>query len=202
MGARAGYSILNGLFISFICLTGTLSYIVWAVPIDAGMAIILWIGIVISAQAFQATPRAHAPAVIMGLLPGIAAWGAFMAKNGLRAADYGELTPPAFSARLIANFHNADIWIDGAFALEQGFIFTAMILAALTVAIIERQFIKAALWCWVATLLSTTGLMHSYRWTTTDTAFSLTPAWEYATAYALMGLIFFSARWFCIENKN
>ena len=58
-------------------------------PIDAGMAIVLWIGIVITAQAFQATPREHAPAVVVGLLPGVAAWGALMAKNGLRAAGVG-----------------------------------------------------------------------------------------------------------------
>ena len=45
------------------------------------MAIVLWIGIVISAQAFQATPR-ETPAVVIGLLPGIGAWAALMAKNG------------------------------------------------------------------------------------------------------------------------
>ena len=70
MGARAGYSMLNGVFVTVICLTGTLAWIAWAVPIDAGMAIVLWIGIVITAQAFQATPREHAPAVVVGLLPG------------------------------------------------------------------------------------------------------------------------------------
>ena len=86
MGARAGYSVLNGAFATVVCLTGTLAYIAWAVPVDAGMAIVLWIGLVITAQAFQATPRAHAPAVVVGLLPGVAAWGALMAKNGLRAA--------------------------------------------------------------------------------------------------------------------
>ncbi|MFZ4704251.1 MAG: NCS2 family permease, partial [Candidatus Methylumidiphilus sp.] len=59
LGARAGYSVLNGVFMSFICLSGTLSYIVWAVPVDAGLAIVLWIGIVIAAQAFQATPKEH-----------------------------------------------------------------------------------------------------------------------------------------------
>ena len=52
------------------------------------MAIVLWIGIVISAQAFQATPRAHAPAVVIGLLPGVGAWAALMAKNGLYARLY------------------------------------------------------------------------------------------------------------------
>ena len=89
LGARAGYSVLNGIFVTVICVTGTLAWIAWAIPIDAGMAIVLWIGIVIVAQAFQATPREHAPAVVVGLLPGIGAWGALMAKNGLRAAGLG-----------------------------------------------------------------------------------------------------------------
>ena len=89
LGARAGYSILNGAFVTIVALTGTLALISWAVPVDAGMAIVLWIGMVISAQAFQATPREHAPAVVVGLLPAIGAWGALMAKNGLRAAGVG-----------------------------------------------------------------------------------------------------------------
>lgn len=200
MGARAGYSILNGAFITLICLTGSLSYIAWAIPIDAGMAIVLWIGIVIAAQAFQETPRKHAPAVVMGLLPGIAAWGAFMAKSGVRAADYGTAQMPAFSESMLMRFQQSDIWIHGAFALEQGFIFTAMILAALTVAIIERHFIKAALWSGSASLLSACGLIHSYRWTVSDTALSLTPAWEWSIAYALMGLIFLTAKWICVDD--
>jgi AGZA family xanthine/uracil permease-like MFS transporter len=169
------------------------------VPIDAGMAIVLWIGIVIAAQAFQETPKSHAPAVVLGLLPGIAAWGAFMAKSGVRAAS--DPNQNVFDNDLISRFQMADIWIHGAFALEQGFIFTAMILAAMTVAVIERQFINAALWSGAASLLSASGLIHSYRWTASDTALSLTPAWEWAMAYALMGLVFFLAKWLCVEDK-
>ena len=202
MGARVGYSILNGLFITIICLSGTLAYIVWAIPIDAGMAIVLWIGIVISAQAFQVVPKKHAPAVALGLLPAIGAWGAVMAKQGLRAAGYGSADGVPFSADLIATFHKADVWIDGAFALEQGFIFTAMILSALTVAVIERQFMRAAIWSWTAAALSATGLMHSYRWTFSDTALSLTPAWPWVVGYGLMGLVFFMARWLCVPNDR
>src|SRR5262249_18998659 len=89
LGARAGDSILHGCFATLICLTGTLGWIAWAVPIDAGMAIVLWIGIVITAQAFQATPKEHAPAAVIGLLPGVGAWGTMMAKAGLQAAGVG-----------------------------------------------------------------------------------------------------------------
>ncbi len=41
MGSRAGYSILNGVFVTLIALTGGLAWIAWAVPIDAGMAIVI-----------------------------------------------------------------------------------------------------------------------------------------------------------------
>jgi AGZA family xanthine/uracil permease-like MFS transporter len=185
MGARSGYSVLNAVFATVVCLTGTVSHIAWGVPIDAGMAIVLWIGIVITAQAFQATPRGHAPAVVLGLLPGVGAWGALMAKNGLRAAGVGEPGGRPFSAELIPAFHASDTWIDGAFALEQGFIFTAMILSAATVAIIERHFTRAAAWCALAALLASCGLVHAYRWTPGDTAIALRPAWAWAAGYAL-----------------
>ena len=194
LGARAGYSILNGAFVTIICVTGTLAWISWAVPIDAGMAIVLWIGIVISAQAFEATPRHHAAAVVVGLLPGIGAWGALMAKNGLRAAGMGTEARP-FTDALVPEFLKNDVWIHGVFSLEQGFLFTSMLLSAAVVGVIERRWNAAAAWCALASVISATGLMHSYQWTPADTVLRLSPAWPFATAYAAMAVLFFSARW-------
>lgn len=202
MGARAGYSVLNGVFFALVGLTGTLAWIAWAVPIDAGMAIVLWIGLVITAQAFQATPREHAPAVVVGLLPGVAGWGALMVKNGLRAAGMGLPGGPPFSEALIPAFLASDTWVHGIFALEQGFILTAMILSAATVAILERRFRVAALWCLAAAVLSALGLMHSYAWTPADTVVSLTPAWPWVTGYAVMAAIFFVAPWVTVEGEG
>jgi adenine/guanine/hypoxanthine permease len=201
LGARAGYSVLNGIFMTLVCISGTLAWIAWAVPIDAGMAIVLWIGIVISAQAFQATPPEHAPAVVLGILPGIAAWGALMAKAGLRAAGLGAAGGP-FSEALVAEFAKADVWIHGAFALEQGFLFTAMVLAAATVAVIERKWTAAAAWCAIGALLSAVGLMHSYQWTPSDTVLKLAPAWPFAAGYAVMALVFFTARWTTEKHEH
>jgi AGZA family xanthine/uracil permease-like MFS transporter len=194
LGARAGYSVLNGAFVTIICLTGTLAWIAWAIPIDAGMAIVLWIGMMIVAQAFQATPLEHAPAVVVGLLPGIGAWGALMAKNGLRAAGLGGTAGP-FSDSLIGEFQKSDTWIHGAFAIEQGFLFTAMLLSAAVVGVIQRRWTVAAAWCACAALLSATGLMHSYQWTFGDTAIRLAPAWPYVIGYTGMALLFYTAHW-------
>jgi AGZA family xanthine/uracil permease-like MFS transporter len=190
LGARAGYSVLNAVFFTIICLSGTLAWITWAIPVEAGMAIVLWIGIVMTAQAFQATPPRHAPAVVMGLLPGLGAWGVMMAKEGVRAGG------GVFAPALVDKFHAAGTAIDGAFALEQGFIFTAMILSAMTVALIERQFLRAALWSAIAALLSLVGLMHSFAFTPTDTVGALgTPGYGWALAYGLVALLFVAAKW-------
>ncbi len=196
LGARAGYSILNGAFATVICLTGTLGWIVWAIPVDAGMAIVLWIGIVITAQAFQATPREHAPAAVIGLLPGVGAWGTMMAKNGLLAAGYGSQNGPAFSEKLLPAFLNTSgTYIHGAFALSQGFIFTSMLLAAATVCVIERRFAQAGLWCLSGALLSALGLIHTYAFTPADAVGHLAPAWNHALGYTAMAAVFFSARY-------
>lgn len=199
LGARAGYSILNGLFLAVICVTGTAAYVNHFVPIDAAMAIVLWIGIVITAQAFAATPRHHAPAVVIGILPGIAAWGVLTTKTALRiASSLG--TPVEFSSRLEAVFQAHDVWLSGGLALEQGFILAAMVLSAATVAVIERRFTAASLWCCGGALLSAFGLMHAYQWSGGDTV--MRPGWPWQTsaapfaiAYGAMAVIYFAARW-------
>ena len=202
MGARAGYSILNAVFCSAIIFTGSMAWVAWAVPIDAALAIVLWIAVVITAQAFQTTPREHAPAAVVGLLPGVAAWGVLMAKNGLRAAGVGSPDGPPFIEELIGKFALTDTWIHGGFALEQGFILVAMILSAASVAIIERTFVRASLWMFTAAGLSATGLIHAYRFTGADAVGALVPAWPWAIGYAVVGLLLLVAPWITVANEE
>ena len=109
-----------------------------------------------------------------------------MAKAGLRAAGVGAPGGQPFSGALVEAFQRSDTWIHGAFALEQGFIFTAMIFSAATVAVIERRFARAAAWCAGGAVLSACGLMHSYRFTVGDTAVRLAPAWPWAESISTL----------------
>ena len=205
MGARAGYSVLNALFFTIVCLTGILAHFAAIIPIDAGMAIIVYIGVIITAQAFQATPIKHAPAVVLGILPGIAAWGALMIKSGLRGAGYGTPDKPFHQTEsLVGTFQTQfDLFIDGAYALNEGFIFTAMIWSATTVAIIERRTWVGAIWCGIGVVLSLLGLMHSTIYTVGDVTMAMfTPAIGWAIGYAIFGGILVVAPWITEDSPE
>jgi adenine/guanine/hypoxanthine permease len=190
MGARIGYSWLNGVVMGGACLLGLFGVIAALVPIEAGMAIVLYIGLVIAAQAFDATPRSHAPAVVLGLLPGLASWGSMLLKAGLRAGGSGTAAQP-FTAALLTPLNQADVWAAGAFALEQGQIISAMLLAALLVYVIERRFWAAALCAAVASGCAWIGVIHAWRFTQADTVLQL--GWgvgaAWAQGYLLMALV-------------
>ncbi|WLT37418.1 hypothetical protein NON20_16330 [Synechocystis sp. B12] len=119
-----------------------------------------------------------------------------MAKNSLRVAGLGTPDNP-ITPELVPAFQQADLFITGAFALEQGLIFSAMILAAMTVYIIEQKFGLAALWAIAAGILSWLGLMHSYRWTGADTVMAL--GWgagaSWAISYFLLALLLIYVQW-------
>lgn len=179
MGARAGYSTLNGLVITLICLTGTVALLASITPIEAGIAIVLWIGIVITAQAFQATPNDHAPAVALGLFPAIAAWGAVVVMGAFDAArmipiEGGALAPvgPGNTIQILLDMKHAEAGLNtvvsgfllhGMILMERGYIFTCMVLAAIAACLIDRKFSAATIWALVGGALAAVGLTHAYQ---------------------------------------
>jgi AGZA family xanthine/uracil permease-like MFS transporter len=139
----------------------------------------------------------------MGILPGVAAWGCLLAKTGLRAAGVGSPGGPPLTEAFIGIFQRSDTFIAGAFALEQGFIFTSMLLGAATVYVIERRFVRAGLWCLGGSIMSLIGLMHSYRFTGADTVINVpTPAWPFVIGYAGMAVCFILARFITIPTDD
>ena len=70
VGARLGYSWMNGLAIGLSCFLGLFALISLAVPVQVRVAIIVYVGIMITAQSFQVTPSSHAAAVVLGTMVG------------------------------------------------------------------------------------------------------------------------------------
>ena len=86
-GGRAGYSMASGLFIALLCFLGLFGVLsTQCCRLPAIVPILLYIGLLIGAQAFQSTPRLHAAAVVAAIIPNLAAWGAGLIDNALAAA--------------------------------------------------------------------------------------------------------------------
>ena len=184
MGARWSYSWLNGGVICAIALFGVVGQVLSFVPLEVTLGILLWIGLVITAQAFQASPQPHALAVATGLIPALAAWLLVQIETALRVANTDLATT---AARFAPNLH-----IHGVIALSQGFLITSIIYGAVMALVIDRKFKHAAAWLIAASGFSAIGLIHAYK---------LTPggvenhfAWfiaapDFAIAYAVGGVI-------------
>ena len=56
------------------------------IPLVTILPILLYIGLVIGAQAFQTSPARHAPAIVLAMLPNIAAWAQTQIDGALGAA--------------------------------------------------------------------------------------------------------------------
>lgn len=189
MGARAGYSTLNAVFVTLVCLTGSLSVVARVIPVEAGMAILIWIGITMGAQSFGAVPRKHIPAVIVGLFPAIAGYCALVAKNVLGGAGVGTVERP-YGPELIAEIATRrNFFAEGMFALDQGYFFSCLILAAATVCIIDQKFRQGAVWFLVGALFSALGFIHTFGYTTGDIVGRLEPGWKWVFGYAAMAAV-------------
>ena len=195
MGARSAYSVINGVIISLICFVGALSLIIKYTPLETTLGIILWIGIIIMAQSHSEISKKHHIAMAIGLIPCLAAW-AFLLIEGTAAVAGKNLFEIAEVLK------TRDIYIHGIIALNQGFIITSMIYAAVTVHIVDRKFQNAAIWLVAASALSFTGLIHGFSLTDKgiDTLIGFNIAGDFAVLYATTALLLWGLHKYCLKS--
>src|SRR6201985_82872 len=85
MGGRIGYSATTGLMVIVLSWFGVISVLLALVPVVAISPMLLYIGMLIGAQAFQTTPARHAPAIVLALTPHLAAWAKTLMDGALGA---------------------------------------------------------------------------------------------------------------------
>jgi AGZA family xanthine/uracil permease-like MFS transporter len=194
LGARAGYSILNGVFFVIVALFGLSRAISALVPIEAGMAIVLWIGIVITAQSFSATPRRHAPAVALGLFPAIAGWGVLILTQTLGAANFATGNF-ALADQILSKpsaFESAGLHLQGLTALSQGFVLTCLLWSAASASLIDRKFGVAARFMAIGAVLAFFGFIHAGTLSAAGGLYDIgwAKGWQWAAGYALSAAFF------------
>lgn len=179
MGGRIGYSAATGLMVIVLAWLGVISLLLNLVPVVAILPILLYIGMLVGAQAFQATPASHAPAIVLALTPHLAAWGKTLVDGALTAA--GTSAAAVGMDKLGATgvlYHGLEI-------LGEGSILSGLVLAAMAVFVIERDFVKASAFAAAGAVLTFFGFMHGPA-----VGIGVTPG--VALAYALVAAGFFA----------
>src|SRR6476469_5452161 len=137
MGGRIGYSAATGVVVIVLSWLGIISVMVSLIPVVAISPILLYIGMLIGSQAFQETPKAHAPAIILALTPHLAAWGKMLIDNSLNAAG------TSAAAVGLDKLGDLGVLYRGLEVLGGGSIVAGVILGAIAALIADRNFMKA-----------------------------------------------------------
>ncbi len=134
------------------------------VPTVAIIPILLYIGMLIGSQAFQETPRRHAPAIILAFTPHLAAWALTLINGALAAA--GTVIPTLSAAQfetLVANMKTQGVLYQGLQVLGGGSILGGLILGGIVACMIDRNFFKASGFALAGSVLTFFGFMHGER---------------------------------------
>ena len=191
MGGRIGYSAATGIMVVVLSWFGVISLMLAIVPVVAISPILLYIGMLICAQAFETTPREHAPAIALSLTPHLAAWATVLLSGALGATgmNFGAMHAPEFVAKMGQNgvlFHGLEV-------MGGGSILTGLVLGAIAVFIIERKFANASAFAMAGAVMTYFGFMHGEA-IGIGGGFGVTPS--VALAYAVVAAGLFAAERF------
>src|SRR5437588_4176717 len=154
MGGRVGYSAATGLMVIVLAWLGVIALLLSVIPVVAILPILLYIGMLVGAQAFQTTPAKHAPAIVLALTPHLAAWGKTLVDGALTAAGTDAATVG------LDKLSGTGVLYQGLDVLGNGSILSGLVLAAIGVFVIERAFVKAAAFALAGAVLTYFGFMH------------------------------------------
>jgi AGZA family xanthine/uracil permease-like MFS transporter len=69
LGAKIGYSIVNGVLYLILLSTGIFAWLYNVIPGCANGAILVFVGLLLSRQAFEESPARHYPCILLGMMP-------------------------------------------------------------------------------------------------------------------------------------
>lgn len=182
VGGRIGYSLATGVVVAGVVFFGLVALLLAVIPIQALLPILLFIGLVIGAQAFQTTPARHAPAVVLALLPNVALWAKGLVDDALGAAGTDAVKLGLDKPGTADIYHGMALFAGGA-------VLAGMVIGAIAAFVIDRQFVRAVVATLAGAVLSFFGLINSIG----PVGFNMSA--QVTIGYLLMAATFTVAAW-------
>jgi AGZA family xanthine/uracil permease-like MFS transporter len=182
VGGRIGYSLVTGIVVAVVCFTGLVGTFLAIFPMQALVPVLLYIGLVIGAQAFNVSARRYAPAIVLAMIPSLAQWATGLIDNALAAA--GTSAQGVGSRALV----EGGVVYDGLKLLGQGAVLVGIVLGAITCFVIDRRYHAAAISAGIGAVLSFVGLINA-----TAVAWNASPG--VSLGYVFLALILAGFGW-------
>lgn len=182
IGGRIGYSAATGVMVLVLSWFGIVAVLMALIPVVAILPILLYIGMLIGAQAFQETPKSHAPAVVLALVPHVAAWGKLQIDSALKAAGTNATEVG------LDNLAGSGVLYHGLEAFGGGAILVSLILGGMAACMIDRMFSKAAGFALTGAVLTFFGFMHGE-------AIGVAQSISVAVGYLLVAGVLYACAW-------
>ena len=185
-GGRGSYSMASGILIAVLCFLGLFGVLNTLLRIPAIVPILLYIGLLIGAQAFQSVPKIQAAAVVAAILPNLAQWGTGLIDNALAAA--GTSADQVGEAALT----NAGLVYHGLKVFGEGAVLAGMVLGSIVAFLLMRNFYASAAAAGVGAALSWIGLIHAEQ-----VQWAARP--QVALGYAMLAIVLLA---FAVHKRN
>jgi adenine/guanine/hypoxanthine permease len=151
MGARAGYTLATALFVGGAGVLGYFDWIFYVIPKPVVFPILIFIGLEITAQSFQATARRHYPAIALACVPALA-YLALIAVNQVlpeTGKPFAQLSRPV------------QHWVQTDLMLANGFIVTSLLWGTTLAHLIDGKIRASAATMALAGVFAWYGVIHS-----------------------------------------
>jgi AGZA family xanthine/uracil permease-like MFS transporter len=150
MGGRAAYTLATALFIGLVGTLGLFPALYALLPKAAMFTILVFVGLEITAQTFEATEKKHYPALALAMLPALAYLIIVVLKQFL-GPTFPEGDENLFKRELLITLR----------CLANGFIITSLLWAAGLALILDGRLRGAAVYFGIAGVLCFFGVIHS-----------------------------------------
>ncbi len=179
IGGRVGYSLATGVMVLVLTWLAIVPVLLSVIPVVAIIPILLYIGALIGAQAFQETPKNHAPAIVLALVPNLAAWAKVQIDGALGAAGTNA------AAVGLDKMAQQGVLYNGLEVLAGGAVVTGLLWGAMTVFLIDRNHRAAGTVAAIAAILAFFGFIHGAQ-------VGINVAPMMALSYVIVAALFFA----------
>jgi AGZA family xanthine/uracil permease-like MFS transporter len=181
MGGGTAYALLTGAFLLIASLIGLFGFLQHLIPAAAIAPLLVFVGIVMTQYAFQATPAPHGIAVAFALVPHFADLLKKQLDGTLLEVLQQSSTSPALMSRLA---ENQGVYLQSYGLLSKGAIITGLLWGSIAACLVDRDLRKAMAFGLLASCLSLAGVIHAEQ-----IGFSLSPiAIGYLVLTGLLGI--------------